>query len=75
MAATFVVLALLFLEWRLVLLAIPPLVFLAFAGMRAVPAPVLDVVREVSRDRVLVKPVELAELERRIAAFVREKAA
>ena len=27
-AATFVVLALLFLEWRLVLLAIPPLVFL-----------------------------------------------
>ena len=51
-AATFVVLALLFLEWRLVLLAIPPLVFLAFAGMRAVPAPVLDVVREVSRDRV-----------------------
>src|SRR5881296_5649 len=30
---------------------------------------------EVSRDRVLVKPVELAELERRIAAFVREKAA
>jgi len=29
----------------------------------------------VSRDRVLVKPVELAELERRIAAFVREKAA
>jgi len=30
---------------------------------------------EVSRDRVLVKPVELAELERRIAAFVGEKAA
>jgi len=30
---------------------------------------------EVSRDRVLVKPVELAELERRIAAFVQEKAA
>src|SRR5438034_2803131 len=30
---------------------------------------------EVSRDRVLVKPVELAELEQRIAAFVREKAA
>jgi CheY-like chemotaxis protein len=30
---------------------------------------------EVPRDRVLVKPVELAELERRIAAFVREKAA
>ena len=26
-------------------------------------------------DRVLVKPVELVELERRIAAFVREKAA
>jgi signal transduction histidine kinase len=30
---------------------------------------------EVPRDRVLVKPVELAELEKRIAAFVREKAA
>src|SRR3989454_13347 len=30
---------------------------------------------EVPRDRVLVKPVELAELERRIAAFVRGKAA
>ncbi|HYU27997.1 MAG TPA: ATP-binding protein [Gemmatimonadales bacterium] len=30
---------------------------------------------EVPRDRVLVKPVELAELERRITAFVREKAA
>ena len=32
-------------------------------------------VAEVPRDRVLVKPVELAELERRIVAFVREKAA
>ncbi len=30
---------------------------------------------EVPRDRVLVKPVELAELERRIAAFVRAEAA
>ena len=30
---------------------------------------------EVPRDRILVKPVELAELERRIVAFVREKAA
>jgi len=30
---------------------------------------------EIPRDRVLVKPVELAELERRISAFVREKAA
>ena len=30
---------------------------------------------EVPRDRVLVKPVELAELERRILTFVREKAA
>jgi CheY-like chemotaxis protein len=30
---------------------------------------------EVPRDRVLVKPLELAELERRISAFVREKAA
>ena len=30
---------------------------------------------EVPRDRVLVKPVELAELERRITAFLREKAA
>ncbi|HEY3220463.1 MAG TPA: ATP-binding protein [Gemmatimonadales bacterium] len=30
---------------------------------------------EIPRERVLVKPVELAELERRIADFVREKAA
>jgi CheY-like chemotaxis protein len=30
---------------------------------------------DIARDRVLVKPVELAELERRIATFVREKAA
>jgi CheY-like chemotaxis protein len=30
---------------------------------------------EVPRDRVLVKPLELAELERRILDFVREKAA
>ena len=30
---------------------------------------------EVPRDRVLVKPVELAELERRLVEFVREKAA
>jgi len=30
---------------------------------------------EVPRDRVLVKPVELAELEKRIVAFVREEAA
>ncbi|HEV8509715.1 MAG TPA: ATP-binding protein, partial [Gemmatimonadales bacterium] len=30
---------------------------------------------EVPRDRVLVKPLELAELEQRISAFVREKAA
>jgi DNA-binding response OmpR family regulator len=30
---------------------------------------------DVPRDRVLVKPVELAELEQRITAFVREKAA
>ena len=30
---------------------------------------------EVPRDRILVKPVELVELERRILAFVREKAA
>ena len=30
---------------------------------------------EVPRDRVLVKPVELAELEKRITAFVQEKAA
>ena len=51
-AGMFVVLAVLLLDWRLVLLAIPPIVFLALAGMRPVPAPVLDVVREVSRDRV-----------------------
>jgi len=30
---------------------------------------------EVSRDRILVKPVELSELERRILTFVREQAA
>jgi signal transduction histidine kinase len=30
---------------------------------------------DIPRDRVLVKPVELAELERRISSFVREKAA
>ena len=30
---------------------------------------------DIARDRVLVKPVELAELERRISSFVREKAA
>jgi hypothetical protein len=30
---------------------------------------------EVPRDRVLVKPVELSELEQRILTFVREKAA
>ena len=30
---------------------------------------------EISRDRVLVKPVELAELERRISEFVQELAA
>ena len=30
---------------------------------------------EVPRERVLVKPVELAELEQRILTFVREKAA
>jgi signal transduction histidine kinase len=30
---------------------------------------------DIPRDRVLVKPVELAELERRISTFVREKAA
>ena len=30
---------------------------------------------EVPRDRVMVKPIELAELERRITAFVREEAA
>src|SRR5438093_401056 len=53
-AAAFVVLAVLFLDWRLVLLSAPPLVFLVLAGMRPVPAPLLDVVREVSRDRVAV---------------------
>src|SRR5437773_8528110 len=51
-AGLFVVLAVLLLDWRLVLLAIPPIVFLALAGMRPVPAPVLDVARQVSRDRV-----------------------
>ena len=53
-SAGFIVLSLLFLDWRLVFLALPPVVFLAIAGMRPVPAPVLDVVREVSRDRSAV---------------------
>src|SRR5881296_3921428 len=53
-SAGFIVLALLLLDWRLVLLAVPPVVFLAIAGMRPVSAPVLDVVREVSRDRSVV---------------------
>jgi uncharacterized protein (DUF58 family) len=53
-AGTMIVLAVLLLDWRLVLLALPPVVFLALAGMRPVPVPVLDVVREVSRDRVAV---------------------
>ncbi|MEK6911459.1 MAG: DUF58 domain-containing protein, partial [Candidatus Thermoplasmatota archaeon] len=53
-AGIFVVLALLFLEWRLLLLAIPPLTYLVLAGLRPVPSPVLDVIREVSEDRVPV---------------------
>ena len=53
-AGVFVVLAIVLLDWRLVLLALPPIVFLALAGIRPVPAPVLDVAREVSRDRVAV---------------------
>ena len=53
-AGTFVVLALVLLDWRLVLLALPPLVFLAVAGLKPVPVPVLDVVRELSRERVAV---------------------
>jgi len=51
-SGTFVVLALVLLDWRLVLLALPPVVFLALAAMCPVPVPVLDVVREASRDRV-----------------------
>src|SRR2546426_10562622 len=51
-SGTFVVLALVLLDWRLILLALPPVVFLALAAMRPVPVPVLDVVREASRDRV-----------------------
>ena len=51
-SGAFVVLALLLLDWRLVLLAIPPVVFLSLAAMRPVPVPVLDVMRHVSRDRV-----------------------
>jgi len=53
-AGVFVVLALLFLDWRLLLLALPPLVYLAMAGLRPVPAPVLDVSRHVTRDRLSV---------------------
>jgi len=53
-SAGFIVLALLLLDWRVVLLALPPVVFLAIAGMRPVTIPVLDVSREVSRDRSAV---------------------
>lgn len=53
-AGTFIVLALLFLEWRLLLLAIPPLTYLVLAGLRPVPPPLLEVSREVSEDRVPV---------------------
>ncbi len=53
-AGVFVVLALLFIDWRLLLLALPPLVYLTMAGLRPVPAPVLDVSRQVTRDRVAV---------------------
>src|SRR3989442_3788746 len=53
-AGAMVVLSLLLLDWRLVLHALPPIVFLALAGMRPVPVPVLDVVREGSRDRSAV---------------------
>jgi len=48
----FVVLAIVLLDWRLVLFALPPIVFLTLAGMRPVRAPVLDVARQVSQDRV-----------------------
>src|SRR5881296_2717529 len=53
-AGVAMVLSLLFLDWRLVLLALPPVVFLALAGLRPIPLPVLDVSREVSRDRAAV---------------------
>ena len=49
-----IVLSLLLLDWRLVLLALPAVVFLALAGLRPVPVPVIDVAREVSRDRSAV---------------------
>jgi uncharacterized protein (DUF58 family) len=53
-AGAFVVLALLFLDWRLLLLSLPPLVYLSVACLRPVEAPVLDVTRQVTRDRVPV---------------------
>ena len=53
-ASTFVVLSLLFLNWRLQLLALPPIVLLALAGIQPLTAPLVDVVREVSRDRAAV---------------------
>ena len=53
-AGVFVVLALAFLDWRLLLLSLPPLVYLSLAGLRPVPGPVLDVSRRVDRDRVSV---------------------
>src|SRR3990170_3887412 len=53
-AGTFVAISLLFLNWRILLLALPPIVYLALAGLRPVPAPVLDVARQASRDRLSV---------------------
>jgi len=53
-AGTFVVLALLLLQWQLVLLTLPPLVYLTLAGLRPIQRPVLDVSRQVSRDRASV---------------------
>ena len=51
MATIFVLLALFFLEWRLLVLTLPPLVYLALAGARPLLAPTLDIVRKVSPER------------------------
>jgi len=53
-AFIFVVLAFLFLDWRLLLLSIPQLMYLAVSGLMPVPKPVIDVTCDVSHDRVSV---------------------
>jgi len=53
-ACAFIVLAFLFLDWRLLLLTLPSLVYLAISGLTPVPKPMIDVSCNVSQDRVSV---------------------